>query len=139
MELKGYHRYDILEDHKMRVLLADDQDKVRSALRLVINQEPNFDVIGEVREADQLLIKIEEYKPDLLLLDWELLPSGKRSFFKTLQKQFPHMHVIAMSACILSKHEAIDAGADAFVCKVEPVGKFITTLRNLVDLKNVEV
>jgi len=123
----------------MRVLLADDQDQVRSALRLVINQESDFEVIGEVSNPDQLFEKVEECMPDLLLLDWELLPEWERGVFTTLHHTFPDLYVIAMSACILSEQEALAAGANAFVSKVEPVDRFISSLRNLVHTKNVEI
>ena len=123
----------------MRILLADDQDKVRSALRLVIDQEPDFKVVGEVADPDQLLITIEKCQPDLLLLDWELLPHGKRAFLKSLVNRFPRLYVIAMSACIMSQQEAIAAGAYAFISKVDPVEKFISSLQNLSDIKNTEI
>jgi DNA-binding NarL/FixJ family response regulator len=127
----------IQEECKMRVLLADDQENVRSALRLVIDQVPDFEIIGEVTDPDQLLLKIEEGKPDLLLLDWELIPAQRKGFFTTLKNHYPHLYVIAMSSCILSEYEAITAGANAFVSKVEPVEKFILSLQNLVHLKDI--
>jgi DNA-binding NarL/FixJ family response regulator len=119
----------------MRVLLADDQTKVRSALRFVIDQEPDFEVIGEVMDPDQLLDTIEECHPDLLLLDWELLPSERKAFLKSLELKFPQLYIIAMSACIMTRKEAIEAGADAFVCKVDPGDKFISSLRHLSEKK----
>jgi DNA-binding NarL/FixJ family response regulator len=129
----------ILEECKMRVLLADDQDKVRSALRLVIDQEPDLEIIGEVTDPEQLLLKIEEWKPDLLLLDWDLIPAQRKSLFTTLKNHYPHLYVIAMSTCILSEYEAIAAGANAFVSKVEPVEKFILSLQNLVHFKDIDI
>jgi DNA-binding NarL/FixJ family response regulator len=116
----------------MRVLLADDQDHVRSALRLVIDQEPDYKIIGEVTNPDQLLTMIEEFQPNLLLLDWDLLPSPKRIFLKTLHTTFPNVYVIVMSSCILAEQEALAAGANIFVSKVEPVERFISSLKKLV-------
>ena len=56
----------------MRVLLADDHPRVRSALRLILEQEPNFQVVGETADATGLLLAVNEKAPDLVLLDWEL-------------------------------------------------------------------
>jgi DNA-binding NarL/FixJ family response regulator len=123
----------------MRVLLADDEDKVRSALRLVMDLEPDLEVIAEVTTPDQLLDTIEETQPDLLLLDWDILPYGKGSFIKILVNHYPQLYVIVTSACVLSKQDAISAGANAFVSKVEPVERFIASLRRLVELKNAEI
>jgi len=115
----------------MRVLLADGQDMVRSALRLVIDQEPDFVVTGEVANPDQLFSTIEEFQPDLLLLDWELLPSEKESNIKSLMNRFPQLYVIAMSSCVMSRKEAIAIGVNGFLNKLEPVEKFISSLRDL--------
>ncbi|MCZ7674175.1 MAG: response regulator transcription factor [Chloroflexi bacterium] len=66
-------------EEKMRVLLADDQMRVRSALRLLLEQEPGFQVVGEAADATGLLLAATEKAPDLLLLDWELpgLPAAQ--------------------------------------------------------------
>ena len=121
----------------MRVLLADDQAKVRSALRLVIDQEPDFEVVGEVMDPGQLLDAIQKCQPDILLLDWELIPSGRKALLDSLDLRFPQLYVIAISACIMRRQEAVAAGADAFVCKVDPIDKFISSLRDLSKQKQV--
>ena len=123
----------------MRVLLADDQDQVRSALRLVIDQESDFKVVEEVADPEQLLVSIDEYQPDILLLDWELLPSERKATLKSLAMKYPKLYVIAMSVCIMSQKEAIAAGAKAFVCKVDPADTFITSIRNLANQKKLEI
>jgi DNA-binding NarL/FixJ family response regulator len=56
----------------MRVFLADDQAKVRAALRLLLEQEPGLSVVGEVTEAKDLLVQVQVTQPDVVLLDWEL-------------------------------------------------------------------
>jgi DNA-binding NarL/FixJ family response regulator len=56
----------------MRVFLADKQAKVRSALRLLLEQEPGLSVVGEAAEAEDLLAQVQRTRPDLVLLDWEL-------------------------------------------------------------------
>jgi len=115
----------------MRVLLADDQTRVRSALRLLIDQEPDFEVVGEVEDPDRLLDMIEECQPDLLLLDWEFLPNERISFIQTLEEKYSYLYVIVLSACMLNRQKALSAGAYAFVSKVDPVDTLIKTLRNV--------
>jgi len=56
----------------MRVFLADDQAKVCSALRLLLEQELGLRVVGEATEAKDLLAQVQRTQPDLVLLDWEL-------------------------------------------------------------------
>jgi DNA-binding NarL/FixJ family response regulator len=53
----------------MRVLLADDQAKVRSALRLLLMHEPEVEIIGEAVDSTGLLDWVKVVCPDLVLLD----------------------------------------------------------------------
>jgi DNA-binding NarL/FixJ family response regulator len=56
----------------MRILLADDQPKVRFALRVLLERQPGLKVVGEAADADDLLAQMETACPDLVLLAWEL-------------------------------------------------------------------
>ena len=56
----------------MRILLVDDQSEIRSALRLLLEQEQGMTVVGEVAKAEDLLAQVEATRPDVALLDWEL-------------------------------------------------------------------
>ena len=56
----------------MRVLVADDDVHVRSALRLLLEQESDVQVVGESTAAEELVDEIERSHPGVVLLDWEL-------------------------------------------------------------------
>jgi DNA-binding NarL/FixJ family response regulator len=60
----------------MRIILADDQPKVRLGLRLLLEQEEWASVVGEAVEAESLLALAEVAQPDLVLLDWSLQASA---------------------------------------------------------------
>jgi CheY-like chemotaxis protein len=51
----------------MRVIVADDQPEVRSALRLLLEEKPGIDVIAEVRNAKELLRQVKLESPELVL------------------------------------------------------------------------
>ena len=127
----------------MRILLADDQAQVRSALRLLLEQEPELSVVGEVAEATSLLVQVQAIQPDLVLLDWELpgLGARRRSAFPS-RSPGPHLlsilhslghppKVIALSGCPEAGEEALAAGADAFVSKGDPPERLLTTLHHV--------
>ena len=56
----------------MRILLADSQGRGRVALRRLLEQDPEFIVVGEAADAKGLLSQAEVTHPDLVLLDCEL-------------------------------------------------------------------
>jgi DNA-binding NarL/FixJ family response regulator len=53
----------------IRVLLADDQDLVRSGLAMLIDAEPDLDVVGEARDGHDAISKVDELQPDIVLMD----------------------------------------------------------------------
>jgi two-component system response regulator DesR len=109
---------------QMKILLADDQALLRSALRLWLEQQPYIQVVEEAAELNSLLAKLHVALPDVLLLDWELpglTPNGSgHQLLRTLRNGFPQLRVIALSSHPESKKSALDAGVDAFVSKTAP-------------------
>ncbi len=105
----------------MRVLMADDDPKVRSALRLLMEQQLGASVFREVDNAGSLLQAVVEQPPDLLLLDWDL--PGLRQpalLLAHLRRGCPHLKVIALGGQLEMRALAIALGADAFVSKTDP-------------------
>lgn len=56
----------------MRILVADEQPKVRFALRVLLAQQEGCSVIAETGNAEEMLAQAEVTQPDLILLGWEL-------------------------------------------------------------------
>jgi len=112
----------------MHVLLADDQAEVRSALRLLLEQESGMHVVGEAAEVDALLAQNEAIQPDLVLLDWELPGAQATDLLSVLRARCRSTIVIAISSRPEARQQALDAGVDAFVSKGEPPDRLLTTL-----------
>jgi CheY-like chemotaxis protein len=115
----------------MRVLVADDEGKVCSALRLLLEQELGLAVVGEVSGAAELLSQVTSTGPDLLLLDWEL-PGLTAGDLVTLRWQHQPLQIIALSGRPEARGAALAAGADAFVSKVNPPDLLLATIQSLV-------
>ena len=110
----------------MHILLADDQAKVRSALRLLLEQQPGVQVIGEALNAAELLD--QKTCPDLVLLDWELPGLAPDSALHALRALCPRLKIIALSGRPQARQAALDAGADAFVSKIDPPERLLAAL-----------
>jgi chemotaxis response regulator CheB len=68
----------------IQVLIADDTEIMREAMRKVIEQEPGIKVVGEASSFGQTMQAIADCKPDVLLLDLHL--AEKRDFSRSLVK-----------------------------------------------------
>lgn len=125
----------------MRVLLADDQPEVRSALRLLLEHEGGLAVVGEVGDTSALLAEARSLQPELVLLDWEL-PCCREAGHPTscqpaddlvaaVRAICPHAKIIALSGWPEARQRALSAGADGFVSKGNPPESLIEELRAL--------
>lgn len=117
----------------MRVLLADDEPKVRAALRLILEQLKKVEIIEEVIDANELADRLKSGSPDLLLLDWELPGLQPVLSFNELRSRYQSLKVIVLSARISSDQLAPfqpdpPCGADAFISKCDPPERLFATL-----------
>jgi DNA-binding NarL/FixJ family response regulator len=112
----------------MHILLADDEVRVRSALQMLLNEEPGMKVVAEVAEAEALLTQIRVTRPDLVLLDWGLPGLGAVGSLPALRLICPNLTVMVISGRPEAGREALAAGADAFVSKVDPPEHLLAAL-----------
>ena len=106
--------------NRLRVLIADDQPQVRSALRLFLQQKLGVSTVDEASDLEQALELIGVDYPDLVLLDWELPGQDGAAALTGLRTESPGSTVIALSGRPEARQAALAAGVDGFVSKGEP-------------------
>ena len=117
----------------MRVLVADDHPQVRSALGLLLEYEPQLQVVGEVAYAEDLLQQLHKTKPDLLLLDWELPGLPAVDLIKAVRAASPDLFIVALSGRPEAYQDALLAGVDEFISKGHPPEQVLAILRAFND------
>ena len=113
----------------MRILLADGRPKVRFALRVLLERQPGLEVVGEASDACQLLTRLGEIRPDLVLLGWELPGLTALGSLSGMRDVCPGLSVIALSGRPEARKAALAAGADGFVSKVDPPSRLLAAVR----------
>jgi len=117
-----------MNKNEVRVLIADDQPQVRSALRLLLQVKLGAATIGEAGDLEQALELVGVEQPDLVLLDWELPAQGGAAALAELRTTCPGLAVIALSSRPEARPDALAAGADAFVSKGEPPERLMASV-----------
>ena len=115
----------------MRVILADDQAKVRSALRLLLEHQPNVEILGEAVDTTGLLDWVKAVCPDLVLLDWELPGLPAAALLPLLHDYCPGLRVIGLSSRPEVRQLALEAGADAFASKGDPPERLLRAINKI--------
>jgi DNA-binding NarL/FixJ family response regulator len=122
----------------MNILLADDQSRVRFALRILLEQQPGWKVVGEATDARELIAQSVHHQPDLVLLDGDLPGLERNDWLPALRKIIPGICIIA-----LSEEQPIDAfdpaaTADAFASKANPPEYLLAVIRNCMERREEE-
>jgi DNA-binding NarL/FixJ family response regulator len=118
-------------NHPLRIILADDQTKVRSALRLMIGQHSTFCVVGEAGSASELLRETPITHAQVVLLDWELPGLSETHILHPLRSLVPSLCIIALSGKPEARTQALAEGADMFISKSDPPESVLDALYSI--------
>jgi DNA-binding NarL/FixJ family response regulator len=112
----------------MRIVLADGQSNVRFALRTLLEWQPEVQVVDEAADLGELLSRIGDTCPDLVVLDWRLRGPAQADVPSILREICPGLAVVALSGWPEDRRAALVAGADAYVCKTDPPEELLAAI-----------
>src|SRR5664279_943755 len=103
----------------IRVIVADDHELMRFALRALLSTEQQIDVIAEAEQLSLAMRNVRELRPDVLVLDLRMHDGSSIDAIGELREQAPETRVVVMTAednPLYAEH-ALAAGAFGFVLK----------------------
>jgi two-component system response regulator NreC len=116
---------------QIRIVLADDHRVVRLGLRLVLEVEPDFEVLGEAGDMAEARRKVEALKPDVLILDLNMPGEASLDAIPNLREQYPHTQVVVltMQDDPAFARDALRAGALGYVLKESAESELVEAVR----------
>ncbi|MFJ7238903.1 response regulator [Streptomyces olivaceus] len=123
------------EREPVRVVVVDDEQLVRMALRLVIDGEPDLSVVGEAADGDAALSAVDELRPDVVLMDVRMPGRDGLSATRELLARPTPPRVLILTTfdsddLVL---EALRTGALGFVLKDTPPPQLLDAVRTVAD------
>ncbi|MBX3001000.1 MAG: response regulator transcription factor [Caldilineaceae bacterium] len=115
----------------MRILIVDDHAILRSGLRLLIENQPNVEVVGEAESGVEALKKARALRPDLILLDLSMPDGDGLSVIPQLRRELPSTRILILTMHDDASHlrQALDAGASGYVLKKAVDQELIMAIR----------
>ena len=104
---------------KLKILLADDHPLFRSGIKLLLQRQKDFDVIGEASDGAECVKLAQKLKPDLVLLDLHMEGVGGLEALPLLKKEVPEAHVLMLTVSedAADLIEALKLGAAGYLLK----------------------
>ncbi len=104
---------------RIRVLIVDDSELVRSGLRTLLGAYSDIEIVGEVDSATAALREVTALRPQLVLLDLRLPDGDGCEVCRRILREQPECRVLVLSSVLDARTvaEAITAGADGYLLK----------------------
>ncbi|MBR8827020.1 MAG: response regulator [Gomphosphaeria aponina SAG 52.96 = DSM 107014] len=103
----------------IKILLVDDQELFRKLLQNWLEEEEDFEVLKPASNGQQAIEKVEEFRPDVVLIDIEMPEMDGITATKIIMQRFPDIKVIVLSGYDDDDYvtKALKAGAKGYLLK----------------------
>ena len=103
----------------MRILIADDNERVRRGVGELLSAEPIWEICGEAKDGADTLQKVAELQPDIILLDISMPGMSGLDVARLVRRDAPRTKILVMSQHdpVQLLPRALAAGADGCIDK----------------------
>jgi DNA-binding NarL/FixJ family response regulator len=117
----------------VRILIVDDQALVRGGLRMILDAQPDLEVVGEAADGREALQRARELTPDLVLMDIRMPELDGLETTRHLLAREPSPKVLVLTTFDLDDYvyDAIRAGASGFLLKSAPPQQLVAGIRTV--------
>jgi len=117
----------------VRVVIADDQELIRTGFRLILAAEPDIDVIGEAATGDQAVTITQQVRPDVVLMDIRMPELDGIAATRRIAEQGLATRVLMLTTFDLDEYvvDAFRAGASGFLLKTAPADQLVGAVRTV--------
>jgi len=104
---------------RMRILIVDDHEVVRLGLRILLEDQPEMEVVAEAGDANEALREVERHHPHVAVVDIRLPGRSGLDACKEIHRRFPATRVVILTSAADDDFivEALRAGASGYVLK----------------------
>jgi len=117
----------------IRVLLADDQALVRAGFRLIVDAEPDMEVVGEAADGSEVVEQASATNPDVVLMDVRMPNLDGIEATRRLLASGDGPRVLMLTTFDLDEYviDAFRAGASGFLLKTAPPDQLVGAVRTV--------
>lgn len=117
----------------IRILLVDDDILIRTGLRLILNTQPDLEVVGEAGDGEAAIIQTRALHPDVVLMDVQMprMDGLHATAEVTASEAAPRVVILTTFELDEYVFQALRSGASGFVLKRTPPEELIAAIRTV--------
>lgn len=118
---------------KLRVLIAEDHQTVREGIKLLVNSQPDMEVVGEADDGEMALQEVTRLKPDLVLMDISMPNLNGLKATQKLRARSPEIKILTLTRHTDDGYlqQIIAAGANGYVLKQSAPTELVNAIRSV--------
>jgi len=116
----------------IKILIADDQRLFRQGLRSLLEQEKDFEVVGEAADGQDAFTLVQEANPDIVLMDVEMPKLDGIHATRLIVERYPQIKILMLSVHNEDERvvSAIRSGASGYILKDADHKEFVKIIRS---------
>jgi two-component system NarL family response regulator len=119
----------------IRVLIADDHDRFRRGLRMVLEADEGIEVVAEAANGEEAVARVEELAPDVVLMDVRMPHQNGIEATRTIRGAFPSTRIVMLTVSDDEDDlfDAVKAGANGYLLKEVSIEEVADAVRAVVQ------
>ena len=119
---------------RVRILIVDDHPIVREGLNVLLAEQPDFAVVGEVSDPAQVLPAVDTLRPGAIVLDLSLDGTDVTPIVRQLRDRHPDLRILVLSMHdeLVYAERLLAMGANGYLMKQEPPAELLRALRRVI-------
>jgi DNA-binding NarL/FixJ family response regulator len=121
----------------IKILIADDHDVVRSGLRALLSEQPNWQVVGEAADGKEAVAQVLKTAPDVAIVDYSLPVLNGVEVTRQIRQRSPRTEVIIFTMHDNNSliHDLLQAGALGYLLKSDAKRLLLTAVETVAEHK----
>lgn len=119
----------------IKILLVEDQTIVRNGLKMIIEQDEKYVIVGEASNGLEALEIVGKKQVDLVLMDIRMPEMNGIEATKKIKDQYPHMKIIILTTFDDDEYayETLKDGANGFLLKSSEPAKLLSSIQSVME------
>lgn len=116
---------------KIKVLIADDHTIMRDGVRLLLEAQPDMQVVGEAADGQEAVAKVRALEPNVVIIDIAMPVLNGLEATRQIKHDFPQIHVIGLTMYESDEYffQLLNAGAAGYVLKKAASADLLAAVR----------